>query len=335
MRRLLPILLALVIAVLLGARPASSAQRTFGVYTDPSQLDAWASAVGARPQMLAKFESFSQARPLDDWLTQVTQQGISRVLVTWEPWKPVPTSLGNLQQSVPQPGYRNRDIVLGVQDSYIRRFARSLARFPGTVYLRYAHEMNGTWYPWSHDAANYRRAWRRVVRMVRGVGARNVRFVWSPNANMYETRARWLRNLRRYWPGAGYVDDVGTTVIDFGGSRRHFYTIDRFSTRFRILRQLYRKPLMLAETNTAYAGRVSWLRSLRRALRGMPWIRSVDWSQLTSRGQALIPGVGLLNWDVRQDPQSAAQLRGIIRDGEPASRRPSMVRQVNHPSSRL
>ena len=32
------------------------------------------------------------------------------------------------------------------------RFARSLARFPGTVYLRYAHEMNGYWYPWSRDA---------------------------------------------------------------------------------------------------------------------------------------------------------------------------------------
>ena len=315
MRRSLPTLLALCVAALIAAQPAAASQRTFGVYTDPSQLDGWATAVGARPQILAKFESFSQSEPLDDWLAQVAQQHISRVLVTWEPWTPVPTSLGTVQQQLPQPGYRNRDIALGVQDSYIRRFALSLSRFHGVVYLRYAHEMNGTWYPWSHGAADYRRAWRRMVRVVRGAGARNVRFVWSPNANMYEPRARWQRNLRRYWPGARYVDFVGTTVIDFGGSRRRFYTIDRFAKRFRTLRQLYRKPLMLAETNTAFDGRVNWLRDLRYALRRMPWIRSVDWSQLKSRGQALTPGVGLLNWDVRTDPPAAAQLRGIIRDG--------------------
>jgi hypothetical protein len=316
MRRSLPALLALVVALLLAGPPSPArAQRTFGVYLEPSQLAGWTAAVGVRPQLLAHFEAFSLNRPLDDWLTQAEQQGISRVLVTWEPWQPVPVSLGTFQQSQPQPGYRNGDIVRGVQDHYIRRFAQSLARFHGIVYLRYAHEMNGTWYPWSHDAAQYPRAWRRVVRLVRGAGASNVRFVWSPNANMYQPQATWLRNLRRYWPGAAYVDNVGTTVINFGGSRSRFYTVKRFAARLLILRRLYRKPVMLAETNTAYDGRVTWLRDLRRALRRMPWVTSVDWSQLKSRGQATIPGVGLLNWDVRQDPPAAEQLRGIIRDG--------------------
>jgi Glycosyl hydrolase family 26 len=322
MRRSLPALLAFVVALLL-AGPAGSAraQRTFGVYLEPSQLAGWTTAVGATPQVLAHFEAFSLNRPLDDWLAQVEQQGISRVLITWEPWQPVPVSLGTLQQSLPQPGYRNPDIVRGVQDRYIRRFARSLARFPGIVYLRYAHEMNGTWYPWSHDAAQYPRAWRRIVRLVRGAGASNVRFVWSPNANMYEPRASWLRNLRRYWPGAAYVDDVGTTVIDFGGSRSRLYTVKRFAVRLRVLRRLYRKPVILAETNTAYDGRVPWLKDLRRAVSSMPWIISLDWSQLTSRGQAHIPGTGLLNWDVRQDPASAAVLRGIIDDASVLAKR--------------
>ena len=53
------------------------------------------------------------------------------------------------RRSKQQPGYRNIDIARGAQDRYIVRFARSLARFPGTVWLRYAHEMNGYWYPWS------------------------------------------------------------------------------------------------------------------------------------------------------------------------------------------
>ncbi|HEY2603003.1 MAG TPA: glycosyl hydrolase [Thermoleophilaceae bacterium] len=317
MRRSLATLLVLGVAVL-AALPAASAapQRSFGVYLDPAQLDGWSAAVGARPQLLAAFEAFSRERTLADWLAQVEQQHISRVLVTWEPWTPVPTSLGVLQQSLPQPGFRNRDIVNGVQDGYIRRFARALGRFHGIVYLRYAHEMNGTWYPWSHDAADYRKAWRRMVRLVLGVGARNVRFVWSPNLNMYQPRKRWLSNLRRYWPGAAYLDDVGATVIDFGGARRRFYTVKRIAARLQILRRLYRKPVMLTETNTAYDGRVTWLEQLRRALRSMPWIVSVDWSQLKSRGQADIPGVGLLDWDVRQDPPAAAVLRGIIDDGQ-------------------
>jgi hypothetical protein len=309
-------LLFVSVALLAAAWPSrAAAHRSFGVYIDPAQVDGWSATVGARPQLLAAFEAFSRNRPLDDWLSQVEQQHISRVLITWEPWTPVPPSLGLAQQSFPQPGFRNRDIVNGVQDGYIRRFARALARFHGIIYLRYAHEMNGTWYPWSHDPGAYRQAWRRVVRLVRGAGARNVRFVWSPNLNMYQSRGPWLRNLRRYWPSAAYVDDVGTTMIDFGGTRTPLYTVKRFVLRLRFVRRLYKKPMMLAETNTAYAGRVAWLSGLRRALRSMPWVVSVDWSQLTSRGQANIPGAGILNWDVRKDPASAAVLRGIIEDG--------------------
>ena len=74
------------------------------------------------------------------------------------------------------------------------RFARSLARFPGTVCLRYAHEMNGYWYPWSRGPRAYRWAWRRIVRLFRVAGARNVRFVWSVNANLYEPEAVWRRD---------------------------------------------------------------------------------------------------------------------------------------------
>src|SRR5439155_4774096 len=138
-------------------------------------------------------------------------------------------------QSRPQPGLRNIDIARGAQDRYVIRFARGLARFPGTVYLRFAHEMNGYWYPWSHDAAAYRWAWRRVVRIFRAVGARNVRFVWSVNPNLYEPAAAWRTALRRYWPGRRFVDLVGATMIDFGGTKN--YGVERFVPR---LRELHR-----------------------------------------------------------------------------------------------
>jgi hypothetical protein len=73
---------------------------------------------------------------------------------------------------------------------------------------------------------------------------------------------------------------------------------------------------VLAETNTEFNGRVTWLRHLREMLRRMPWIRAVMWSQLPSRGQAHRPGSGgQVNWDVQRDPSAAAELRGIIEDG--------------------
>jgi mannan endo-1,4-beta-mannosidase len=234
-------------------------------------------------------------------------------LVSWEPWRPVSPELGVAEQFHPQPGYRNRDIARGVRDEYILRFARSLASFHGLVLLRYAHEMNGTWYPWSHDPIGYRRAWRHVVRLFELAGAGNVRFVWSPNPSLYLPFRRWRRSVRVYWPGRRYVDAVGSTMINFGGAKR--YAVKRFTPRLRALHSLYRRPVMLTEVNTVHRGRLRWLRNLRRMMRRMSWIRSIAWFQRPSRGQVQINGSGRLDWDVQRDPRAAALLRGIIRDG--------------------
>ncbi len=173
--------------------------------------------------------------------------------------------------------------------------------------------MNGYWYPWSRGARSYRWAWRRIVRLFGVAGARNVRFVWSVNPNLYDPEDVWMRNVRRYWPGSRYVDAVGSTMIDFGGHKD--YPVARFAPRLRALRERFGKPVVLTETNTDWHGRLVWLRDLRRMLRGMPWIRAVMWSQLPSRGKAHRPGDGLVDWDIQRDPAAAAVLATIIDDG--------------------
>jgi hypothetical protein len=295
------------------ASPTLRAVRPFGVYVDPWHLDEWARRVGAAPQLLAKFEAFSLNRTIDGFLAEAQRRGIRRVMVSWEPWRPVPTSLGAAAQFQPQPGYRNADIARGVQDAYITRFATSLAAFPGEVELRWAHEMNGRWYPWSRGPESYRRAWRRVVELFHRAGARNVRFVWSVNPNLYQRRGAWQRVTHRYWPGSRYVDAVGMTMIDFGGLKD--YRVRRFAPRLAALRRIYRKPIVLTEVNTDYRGRVGWLRDFRRLLARTPGITAVYWSQLPSRGTAHLDDAGLLDWDVQRDPPAAAELRRIIRDG--------------------
>lgn len=294
-------------------RPAADPRRAFGVYVDPWHVDDWARTVGAAPQLVAKFEAFSNRRTVDKWLVQSAKIGIRRVMVSWEPWAPVPAAYGTQQQAAPQPGYRNLDIARGSQDRYMLAFARSLARFRGTVYVRFAHEMNGYWYPWSRDPRAYVLAWRRMVRIFDVAGARNVRFVWSVNPNLYESTRAWRRSVKPYWPGRRYVDAVGSTMIDFGGVKS--YPVARFEPRLRWLRSTYRKPIVLTETNTAYADRVAWLGDLRALLRRSPWIRVVAWSQLPSRGKVHQRGTGIVDWDVQTDAPAAAALQGVIADG--------------------
>jgi hypothetical protein len=308
---LLPGLAAAVLA--LAPAEAGATARTFGVYVDPWHVAEWTRGVGIAPHYVGRFEAFSRGTTVDGFLRESERQGLRRVLVSWEPWKPVPARLGVVEQFRPQPGYRNRDIARGARDAYILSFAQSLASFRGIVELRYAHEMNGTWYPWSHDPIGYRRAWRHVVRLFARAGARNVRFVWSPNPSLFLPFRRWLRSVRVYWPGRRYVDAVGSTMINFGGQKR--YSVKRFAPRLRALRRRYRKPIMLTEVNTVYRGRVRWLRDLRRMVRRRSWIRSIAWFQHRSRGQVQIPGAGRLDWDVTRDLRAAAVLRGIIRDG--------------------
>jgi mannan endo-1,4-beta-mannosidase len=293
--------------------PAQPARRAFGVFVDPWHVDDWARDVGAMPQLVGKFEAFSRKRPLDPFLDEAHRQGIRQLLLSWEPWRPVPVARGLAVGSLPQVGYRSGDIAGGLQDEYIRRTARSLARFPGTVWLRYAHEMNGYWYPWSRGPVAYRRAWRRVVALFRIEGADNVRFVFSVNANLFEPRRTWWRGVRAYWPGRRWVDAVGTTMIDFGRSKD--YTVDRFAPRIRELRRRTGLPVVLTEVNVDHAARLPWLRNLRAMLAGMPWIRAIVWSQLPSRGRAHQSGTGDVDWDVRRDPASRTLLRAIVEDG--------------------
>jgi hypothetical protein len=309
-RRGLP-LLALLATLAVPATAATASPRSFGVYVDPWHVADWSHDVGFTPGYVARFEAFSRGSTVDSFLHEASRQGLRRVLVSWEPWKPVPPELGVAAQFRPQPGYRNRDIARGAQDAYILRFARSLATFRGRVDLRYAHEMNGTWYPWSHDPVAYRRAWRHIVRLFRVAGARNVRFVWSVNPSLFLPYRAWLRSVRVYWPGRRYVGAVGSTMINFGGQKR--YTVTRFAPRLRELRRRYRKPVLLTEVNTVHHGRLRWLRDVRRLVARAQWIRSLAWYQRRSRGQVQIPHAGNLAWDVQRDPAAAALLRSINR----------------------
>ena len=51
--------------------------------------------------------------------------------------------------------------------------------------IRFAHEMNGTWYPWAEGVngngpGDYVAAWRHVVGVFRRAKVSNVTWTWAP-----------------------------------------------------------------------------------------------------------------------------------------------------------
>jgi hypothetical protein len=79
-----------------------------------------------------------------------------------------------------------------------------------TTYLRFAHEMNGNWFPWSVTSgttASFITAWRRF-RGLQLTYAPNAKLVFSPNVE--SSSIGWPS----MWPGDTYVDVLGVDMYN-------------------------------------------------------------------------------------------------------------------------
>ena len=130
--------------------------------------------------------------------------------------------------------YSNASITAGSFDDFLNTFAQSAKTYGKTVILRYAHEMNGTWFPWSpyypngngknyfdvgNTPENYVTAWKHVYTLI-NAKAPNVKLLWSPN------RTDSADQIRRYFPGKEFVDYIGFDAYRWpgeGGSMRDKY----------------------------------------------------------------------------------------------------------------
>jgi hypothetical protein len=295
--------------------------REFGIASDPWKAADWEKAVGAKPTMVMEFESWDRNRALDTHFQAAKDLKMDSYAITWEPWQPVEQSATQQTRAASQPKFSNQQIAGGALDNYIRAFATAVKKSDLTVYIRYAHEMNGEWYPWSRDPAVYVQAWKHVVDLFRSVGATKAKFVFAPAANLYQTDdAAWLAQVQRYWPGADYVDQVGTTMINMGRSKA--YAVKDFVPRLTKLHETFQKDVVLAEVNSAADGRVKFFTDLRTWL-GTPeadWVRGLILSQLPSYGQANMGDqVGDLSWQVTTDDESKPVIKALIKDVTPAA----------------
>jgi hypothetical protein len=255
-------------------RPAKS-RVAVGIYLpgadrNPAVVDAYAHGVGRQPAILHLYKTWSEL-PFDHAALGAIWARGSMPLVTWEPW-------GEFEGA----GIPLAEIAVGHRDAYIAEAARQAAAWGGPMFVRFAHEMNGSWYPWgANDPIVYKDAWRRVVSIFRQEGATNVKWVWCP----YVDYGRLP--FKRYYPGHEWVDWAGFDGFNWGQPYQSFRTI--FDESYAKMVRLTRRPLMIPETGTiegSPGSKAAWIRrAFRRNLPHYPNIRALVWfSDVHPRG---------------------------------------------------
>ena len=131
-------------------------------------------------------------------------------IITWEP---LFQGYNRLDSRQPRLG----NIVNGDYDVYIDHFADKIKTYSDTVIIRFMHEFEGNWYPWSlsennHDPELYKSAYRRVVDRFRARGATKVKWMWCVNSD-YFPYLSWNWIVPAY-PGDNYVDIVATDIYN-------------------------------------------------------------------------------------------------------------------------
>jgi hypothetical protein len=258
--------------------PVSTAPLRFGVATTggplaSAELDEVSRLAGESPSSVLFYKDFLQAPPISE-MNAVRARG-AVPLVTWEPW----AWGGGLNQ----PAYSLDRIAAGDFDARITQWGQALAAWGYPVQLRFAHEMNGDWYPWAegvngNGAGDYVQAWRHVHDVMAAAGASNVSWVWSPNVPYWGST-----DLSGLYPGAGYVDIVALDGYNWGTSASWSGWIspqDLFAPGIAQLRSLAPGvPILIAETASSEAGgsKAAWNSDLVSYLAAQPDVMGFVW----------------------------------------------------------
>lgn len=162
---------------------------------------------GIRPRLLMTFVPWPQngSGPFPVNFCRLARERGATPLITWEPWDPSTQWHASLA-----------DIAAGREDRRLEEWAGAARRWKSPVMLRFAHEMNGDWYPWcerqepSQTAAHYVAAWKHMRDVFRRARADNVEFIWAPNFEPAE-------HIARVYPGAKEVDWIGIDLYNHPG----------------------------------------------------------------------------------------------------------------------
>jgi beta-mannanase len=208
-------------------------------------------------------------------------------MLTWGSWE--------LGKGTGQPNFTLSNIYNGKYDGFINQWAKDAAAWGQPFFLRFDHEMNGTWqFPWAekingNQSGDYVKAWRHVHDIFAQQGASNATWVWCPNISGTTTTP-----LNQLYPGDNYVDwtcmdgynwgnDTGagwqSFAQVFGGS--DFGSYNPHDTYKELLSIAPSKPIMIGEVASSENGgsKSDWINDMFQTQlpTNFPNIKAVVW----------------------------------------------------------
>ncbi len=260
----------------------------FGVSTPQAPYDfkdfqIFAAAARKLPNLNEFFLGWDHEFPRDQVIA-LWRRGALPIL-SWEP-RPTVQPTGPDSDNTTSAGYTLASIIDGSHDEYIDRFATQVRDLGLPVAIRFAHEMNGNWFPWSEEtngnhAGEYVQAWRHVHDRFTAIGATNAIWIWSPNV----VTARPSVRLAPLYPGDDYVDWLGIVgyyrrvYLDDNGKPKAPTFDNTYGSTLDELRAVASKPIVLTEVGATEVGgnKPAWITSLFQGLADNPDIIGFVW----------------------------------------------------------
>ncbi|HCT84804.1 MAG TPA: hypothetical protein DF296_06355 [Candidatus Margulisbacteria bacterium] len=239
------------------------------------------------------------------WCNEVNAAGAIPHL-TWEPW--------DFERSSTK--YTLDKIAIGKYDEYLVSFAQDIKTYGKPLFLRWAQEMNGFWYPWDgthnfNDPSRYVAAFRHIRSLFDQEGAHNVTWVWSPEVTGDLAMDNPMYDYHNYYPGNDYVDWIAIDGLNFGPTQnaasewRSFG--DLFGETYNDLNSSYpKKPIMIGSMGTAELGgnKAEWVIDAFQTIKSMNKIKIVTLFNIDKEA----------NWMVNSSPESLTAFNQSIKD---------------------
>lgn len=187
------------------------------------------------------------------------------------------------------------DLVDGVLDDDIRKFARAAKEFSHPFLFRLNNEMNSDWTSYCSsvlmcDPSLYVELWHRYYKIFKEEGVNNAIWVFNPNDNTFPPCA--YNDPKAYYPGNGYAHVFGVTGYNTGT-----YYAETFGEKWREFEDLYDEayelfdkefgkfPWIITEFASSSVGgdKVQWINNMFDVLPKYDnikmafWFNSADW----------------------------------------------------------
>ncbi|MFH1368413.1 MAG: CIA30 family protein [Elusimicrobiota bacterium] len=254
-------------------------------------------------------KKFSQVMRFLDWRRDFPAKDCENLYsagyiphITWEAW-----SMDD-HTAVPLD-----DILAGKRDAYITKWARDSKAWGKPYMLRWGHEFNGDWYPWSvpkNGPEKYVRAYRYIHDVFEKEGAKNVIWLWSPNNISYPPTPD--NTIVKAYPGDEYVDWIAVDGYNFGRQPGFNYGWNSFDTLFAgvysdVVENIPGKPIMIGEFGCGNVGgdKIAWIRDMGKCLKEKyPAIKAAVWFNINKE----------TDWRIDGQPDIAEAFRDVIKD---------------------